>query len=132
MFDFLIFFLHFLLEKVVFVSYFFCLPGYSNNYSILKRKEKKTKWNINLSIIFCIPPTGLEPVCEKFACDFKSQVSTIPPQRLCVIRIRIKINYVNLSFFYKSEKVGFEPTVTHVTLVFKTRTLNHSDTSPFK
>jgi hypothetical protein len=26
--------------------------------------------------------------------------------------------------------VGFEPTVTHITLVFKTKTINHSDTSP--
>lgn len=31
---------------------------------------------------------------------------------------------------YIKEKEGFEPSVTFVTLVFKTRTLNHSDTSP--
>ena len=30
----------------------------------------------------------------------------------------------------KSERVGFEPTVTCATLVFKTNTLNHSDISP--
>ena len=29
-----------------------------------------------------------------------------------------------------SEGVGFEPTVTHATLVFKTNTIDHSDTLP--
>ena len=43
-----------------------------------------------------------------------------------------------ISFFFSwstpfiySERVGFEPTVTCATLVFKTNTLNHSDTSPY-
>ena len=31
----------------------------------------------------------------------------------------------------KTEGVGFEPTVTHATLVFKTNTIDHSDTLPF-
>ena len=34
-------------------------------------------------------------------------------------------------YIYFSERVGFEPTVTCATLVFKTNTLNHSDTSPY-
>jgi hypothetical protein len=33
--------------------------------------------------------------------------------------------------FLFSERVGFEPTVTCATLVFKTNTLNHSDISPY-
>ena len=33
--------------------------------------------------------------------------------------------------FLVSERVGFEPTVTFATLVFKTNTFNHSDTSPY-
>lgn len=37
----------------------------------------------------------------------------------------------HLLYIYFSERVGFEPTVTCATLVFKTNTLNHSDTSPY-
>lgn len=33
--------------------------------------------------------------------------------------------------YFFSERVGFEPTVTCATLVFKTNTLNHSDISPY-
>ena len=45
----------------------------------------------------------------------------------------LKIYYILIRLFGLkcSEGVGFEPTVTRATLVFKTNTIDHSDTLPF-
>jgi hypothetical protein len=76
------------------------------------------------------------PFREPTQCDcFSLQQSLRPTQynSFVISKKKCALYLCRAHFFLLvSERVGFEPTVTHITLVFKTKTINHSDTSPWQ
>ena len=54
------------------------------------------------------------------------------PGYFAVLPLNIIVALMVISRIKLAERVGFEPTVPCGTLVFKTNSIDHSDTSPYK